>query len=269
MNAEIQTETVEHDHNRNGIIPDSPLRNCGSCGKSFDVSLTDEWRTMGMLRKLMSGADSAFECPECKASREAAEEERKQRAHDERRRARAREKWPKRVPPDYQRADEAKIPPALRPALSWAPAGEILRLGIYGPPGTGKSMVLALLLRKLEIPFRWVNGFAARSLYIEFATSNQRQDWSGEDDSADWDTLMNEDLLVLDDIDKGNFTDSWASALFDLLETRNSLRRPVIWTANHGPGGLAAKFAKCGDQDLADSLERRLCSGALLIKASL
>ncbi len=167
----------------------------------------------------------------------------------------------KHIPADYHRAIAGKVPAALRPLLHWRPTATETRLGITGSPGVGKSFAVALLVRALERKFVWLTGFAAKALYTRAVTS---EDEERKPAAAQWLQLATVDLLVLDDIDKGNMTEAWANALYELLETRVSKLRPFIWTANHHPGpkGLAGKFAKCGDRNLADAIERRLCEGA-------
>ena len=172
--------------------------------------------------------------------------------------------WARRVPEDYHRASVAEVASWAIPALNWAPSEGRRRLGLHGTPGSGKSMAVALVVKTLRIPFRWTNGFAARSIY-NLAVSGEDPE-KRRTAAMKWERLTNCDLLVLDDVDKGNFTEAWAGALFDLLEFRNGARLPTIWTANLGPGPLARKIGdKCKDQEQADAIERRLCGGALLI----
>lgn len=166
--------------------------------------------------------------------------------------------WADRVPDDYHAAREDKTPALFLPAIHWRPSADSRRLGLYGKPGSGKSMAASLTVKNAEIPFRWTNGFAAREVYNRSVSSENPE--KRKEAVKQWDQWLNAPLLVLDDVDKGNFTEAWASALFSLMEHRNSMRLPTIWTANHGPGQLAAKFAKCGDVELAAAIERRLCS---------
>lgn len=171
--------------------------------------------------------------------------------------------WRTRMPEDYHRADPAKVSPALRVVQSWRPVAGVRRLGISGAPGAGKSMAVAAMLRDFVTPFQWTNGFAARSIY-NFAVSGS--DEQRHDAGIKWRRFRETPLLVLDDVDKGNFTEAWAGALFDLLEHRNGACLATVWTANLGPGPLAKKIGlKSGDTEQAEAIERRLCDGALLL----
>ncbi len=170
----------------------------------------------------------------------------------------------KRIPADYHRAVRAKVPDSLRPVLEWRPSSIESRLGITGAPGLGKSMAVALLVRAIGRKFVWLTGFEAKAIYTRAVTAEGEERKLA---AAQWLQLSTVDLLILDDIDKGNCTEAWANALYELIECRNSHLRPFIWTANHHPGpkGLAGKFARCGDRNLADAIERRLCGGARVV----
>lgn len=229
--------------------PTTKLVSCPQCGESFHRAIV-YWDG----REIM--AERGCLCDDCESVRAAAVA-----AADAR--AAHLERWRSRVPDDYHRAAPERVSDAIRPILEWKPADGCRRLGISGPPGAGKTMAVALVVRDLLMPFQWTNGFAARSLYTKAVTSEQEERRAA---GRAWMRLVETPLLVLDDVDKGNFTESWAPALFDLLESRNNQRLPTIWTANLGPGALAAKIGKrCGDQDMADAIERRLCQGAKLI----
>lgn len=227
--------------------PTTKLVSCPECSASFERAIV--WFDG---REIM--ADRGCLCDECESKRAAAIAA-----------LTAREKhlelWLHRTPDDYHRAAVERVCPSLRPALEWRPVDGCCRLGLWGVPGGGKSMAAALVVKDAGIPFRWTNGFAARATYNAAVTGEGE---SRRKAAASWLNLLEAPLLVLDDADKGNFTEAWASALFDLMEARNGACLPTIWTSNNGPGGLAKKMGKCGDPDLAASIERRLCGGAKL-----
>lgn len=165
---------------------------------------------------------------------------------------------------DYGSADPARVPPALRPALHWRPAGEErCGIGITGAPGDGKSMALALVAKNLRRSFRWISGTRARDIATDAATAE-----GGERDAARR-ALVNFfeiPVLVLDDIDKARFTDAWASKLFEILEQRNRRGLVTLWTSNNNPDALAKKIGDgCKDYHTGKAIERRLCQFSLIL----
>ncbi len=204
-------------------------------------------------------ADCACLCPACDDARAKEEASRKAAcsfwAH-----------WEKHVPNDYQRATADQVPRCFSGALSWRPAPGQKGVGIYGPSGTGKSHTLALLVFALETPFRWVTGARMRQLAIDAAT----MEGAARDDARkDLAALRDVPLLVIDDLAEVKFTEAWADKLFEILEYRNSTGRLTMWTAQHGPGQLAAKISGGKDVDpgTGSAIERRLCQHHALFRA--
>lgn len=165
---------------------------------------------------------------------------------------------------DYASADPARVPPALRPALSWRPSGNFrCGIGITGGPGEGKSMALALAVRNLRRPFRWATGTRARDIATD-AANGEGQEREGARRTLN--NFREIPVLVLDDMDKPKFTDAWASKLFELLEHRNRIGRVTLWTSNNDPSTLAEKIGRgCGDRFTGQAIERRLCQSSLVI----
>ena len=166
--------------------------------------------------------------------------------------------WEKHVPADYQKAMADQVPPYYRPALRWQPSPGCNGVGIHGPSGSGKTHALALLALSLAIPFRWVTGARMRQLAIDAATLDGP---AREDARKDLAALRDVPLLVIDDLAEVRFTEAWADKLFEVLEHRNGSRRLTCWTAQHGPGQLAAKISGGKDVDAGtgNAIERRLC----------
>jgi hypothetical protein len=68
-------------------------------------------------------------------------------------------------------------------------------------------------------------------------------------------------------VSQGKMTEGWSACLFDLLETRSSRWRPVLWTSQIGLAQLQAKIARQngGDQAQADAITRRLSQHSLVL----
>ena len=168
-----------------------------------------------------------------------------------------RDAWEKIVPPAYQAAEIESVSPRLRQAASWLPKVGQTGLGIHGPSGCGKTHCMALMVLSAAIPFRWLTGAALRALALNAAML----DGADRDDARKTlASLRNVPLLVIDDLAEVKFTEAFAEKLFELLEHRNTALLLTCWTAQHGPGRLAAKIAagKGVDQGTADAIERRL-----------
>ena len=170
--------------------------------------------------------------------------------------------WKRCLPEKYHAAQREHVDARLMPALAWdagtAPSG----LGITGPVGLGKTMTMALALLGLG-RFRWVTGTALREVAITAASGD-----GGERLEARrlWERYLEAPILAIDDLDKAKFSEAWASKLFELLESRTSRCRPVFWTANHGPGQLAARITKQSDDAFAgEAIERRLAQHSTVI----
>lgn len=188
-------------------------------------------------------------CPTC--------DQAKQREAEEKRLANTfRGQWAKQVPEDYQDAVPEKVRRCYAKALDWKPTPRQKGVGIYGPSGTGKTHAMALLVLALETPFRWIAGARFRQIAIDAATMDGG---AKEDARKELATMRDIPLLVIDDLAEVKFTEAWADKLFEILEYRNSTRRLTMWTAQHGPGQLAAKVSSGGvDRGTGEAIERRL-----------
>lgn len=179
-----------------------------------------------------------------------------------------RDVWEKTCPPDYQAATPASVPPQLRDVLRWRPRDRQQGVGIYGPSGRGKTHAIALLALALETPFAWATGARMRQLSGDAAMLTGRD---RDDARKELGILRDVPLLIIDDVAEVKFTEAWADKLFEILEYRNSTRRLTCWTAQHGPGQLAAKIVGKGEYRLdagtGDAIERRLVQHHTIFEA--
>ncbi len=162
-----------------------------------------------------------------------------------------RDRWKILIPPDYHKADPARVHPALLGVIRWRPDGRKKGVGIHGPPGAGKTNALALLAFQLHTPFRWVTGGRLRTLY------NDSVNLSGEEQISakrKFHRMKVTPVLIIDDILEVTFTGPWREALFDLLESRNAHNLLTCWTAQHGPDQIGGRI---GDTT-GEAIERRL-----------
>jgi len=228
------------------------LTNCPVCNAPVEVS-----RVMLFGREMFAGA--RIICPAC----DAVEQEREAREKAER-------AWnvmvTQRMPADYHRTIVAKVPVAYARALTWSDMHSRGGVGLVGHAGSGKSCALACLIMLRHQAFLWWSGTEARDAAIDaqIADREARVEARGR-----WEHAMKVPLLVLDDISQGKMTEGWSSSLFDLLETRLSRARPVLWTSQIGMPQLRTKIARQngGDNEQADAITRRLSQHSLVLTA--
>jgi DNA replication protein DnaC len=161
------------------------------------------------------------------------------------------------MPESYRNATPGQIPAALKPAYGWSQTKYPNGMGVVGESGIGKSCAVACLVAWLKYPFYWWSGTEARQIAIEAATGD-----SGiTGPFAQWKSAMHRmPLLVIDDIAQAKFTESWASALYQLLEARSSNHLPTIWTMQITGSELLKKISdqNGGDHAQAKAIIRRM-----------
>ena len=169
-------------------------------------------------------------------------------------------RWGILVPPDYHAATPDKVRPSLSAVTRWKPRPGKKGIGIHGPPGAGKTNVLALLVLNLHTPFRWVTGGKLRTMHNDSTCLEGDEQLSAR---RKMHRMKVTPILVIDDILEVKFTDVWRTALFELLEYRNSQNLLTFWTAQHGEGQIGARI---GDTT-GEAIERRLCQHHDLFQA--
>jgi hypothetical protein len=164
------------------------------------------------------------------------------------------------MPTNYRKAIPSKIPPQLDGVMGWDRFAFPHGLGVIGTSGMGKSCAVACLVAWLKMPFRWMSGTEIRELSIQAAKSDDAMTGA----KRRWNDAMHATpLLVIDDIAQAKFTESWASALYDLLEARTGNHLPTIWTMQITGAELRAKIIaqNGGDKAQAQAIIRRMTTG--------
>lgn len=140
------------------------------------------------------------------------------------------------IPEDFvQKIDPARINVGIRPALALSGTEGV---GLIGGTGAGKTRVAYHLLRKAAAAGRMTYAICASRYRQCVALQHAREGSTAEILRA----CRFAQVLLLDDVGKGNTTEGGDEALFDLLTERRDHRRATIWTANGDGRWIAARF---------------------------
>ncbi len=159
------------------------------------------------------------------------------------------------VPPVYHNTDPERIHANLAQTARQYEYGA-KGLGLMGRSGEGKTRAAFLVAIRMVAEGRKVYWITATDLAAAaanlFADDLEVKNRSNEKIKS----AMTAEVLVLDDLGKGKFTDRSESMLYDLFETRTGNLRPTIWTSNSNAKQLHAMMSP----DRADALIRRMGS---------
>ncbi len=201
-------------------------------------------------------------CNSCMALREAKHEADLQRERAEKRVL----AWSRMCPRLYRHTDWKH--PDLSPVLyglahTWWANDSGVGLGIYGPSGVGKTRAAWEIVRRHHFSGRSVLAAAAQQ--IQIAVGDMHAD-SMMDRSAARKLIRDckgAGILFIDDIGKERSTPAVAAVLHDIVETRISNKRPILWTSEMTGANLAEKFG----ENYGNGLVRRLREFSTVIAA--
>lgn len=111
-------------------------------------------------------------------------------------------------------------------------------LVIHGPSGRGKTRAAWLLLKRLYDEGRSIWPFDGFAWFVEVGRAFR----DIETASAWMDSLVAVDVLFLDDVFRGRFTDAQELALWGVIERRTADKRPIIVTLNATGESLEADY---------------------------
>jgi DNA replication protein DnaC len=128
--------------------------------------------------------------------------------------------------------------PQLDKVLAWAETNREMGLLLRGPSGTCKTRVMWRLLRKLweeGVRFRAVTSLSLEAEYQEARQSNGLTAWRN--------ALIAVPVLFLDDLGKMRWLPSTEVSVFDGLEARTSMHRPLLITTEDSGETLASRLS--------------------------
>jgi DNA replication protein DnaC len=193
-------------------------------------------------------------CPECEAKWRAERAE-QDRLEAERKRIEIEGKWGETCPKEYRTTREGgntviarleREQPQLQALLRWqGPRGLILR----GETGACKTRCLWRLMRRLWVEKRGFEVLTAGQF------DRQCRDAGGNFTLTEWfDGLANVEVLCIDDLGKGAWSDGTEANWFDLVDERGRNERPIIITTNDTGSSLESRMKP----ERAAALVRRL-----------
>lgn len=179
-------------------------------------------------------------CPTCsELEQRALETEAAEKA-----RARVRAEWDAICPAAYRQTDP-NFPlmnhKLLEGLMRFDPSRGI-GIGLHGPTGMRKTRMLCLVLKKLHFSGVRVFYVSAKRLSGCYSIMFGKDSDAGEARDVIRKSLRAE-VLLLDDIGKERFTDRGQAEFYDLVESRTSRLKPILWTANASGDELAAMMS--------------------------
>jgi DNA replication protein DnaC len=121
---------------------------------------------------------------------------------------------------------------------------------LRGSTGTGKTRAMWRLLRRLFDEGRSIEALTAGEFGRSYA------DAAGQYRASAWfERLAAVDVLFVDDLGKGCWSEAVRAVFFDLIDKRTRFGRPVLITTNDTGPELSERMR---DVNLGDPLVRRL-----------
>lgn len=140
-------------------------------------------------------------------------------------------RWQAICPPLYQETDVQRLPEASTRVLEWEYQG--VGLLLIGPTGLCKTRTAYLLLKRLFDEGKTIRAFGATQF------EDQCGQAYGEGNGPSWlQNICEADVVFLDDLGKGVFTQRAEAGLASLVEHRTSHHLPIITTTNLGGAEL-------------------------------
>ena len=173
--------------------------------------------------------------------------------------------WQKLCPPLYQETDPARLPAQAAGYLPkilnhpWNPRGIILN----GPTRTGKSRLMWLLMGRMVLD-EGIKLLAYDGPGWAMSVAKNMCDVSV---SELWlDRVCKVDVLFIDDLFKGNLSDTQERALYAIWERRPAGKLPTYLTMNATGTMIRARMSDNAKADLFDPIMARMGEFSVIYK---
>jgi DNA replication protein DnaC len=158
-------------------------------------------------------------------------------------------------PPRYQDSDPTLLPKSnLANVLSWKPTKDGTGLFIVGKARTGKTRCIWLLIKRLVSEGFRVKAFDGIGWNLAvsraFGDPSTTENWL--------DSLLQPDVLFIDDLFKGRITEAQELAVHGVFDRRGAYLKPIFCTTNTNAAILASRMTDAGADDRAGSIMGRI-----------
>jgi DNA replication protein DnaC len=150
---------------------------------------------------------------------------------------------PPQMPAIFKDTDITKLHKRIQETLDWKPDGDKTGLLFHGITGIGKTRGVWEIVRRL-----WEEkALKDRQLNYRFLTMRKlegliEKSFDDRQHAGMIDSLIETDLLVLDDFGKERLTQRMASDLFSIIDERSTNRRTTIISTNFNGTSLLERF---------------------------
>lgn len=169
------------------------------------------------------------------------------REHMNQERIKARELSDSTIPPQmpaiFRDTEVARLHPKVQEALDWKPEGDVNGLLLHGTTGVGKTRGIWEIISRL-----WkAKALKDRQLEYKFLTMRKlegliEKSFDDRQHSVMIDSLIQVELLILDDFGKERLTQRMASDLFSIIDERSTARKATIISTNFNGTSLLERF---------------------------
>jgi DNA replication protein DnaC len=161
------------------------------------------------------------------------------------------------MPVIFLDTDIDKLHPRIKDSLDWTPTGDVTGLLFHGVTGVGKTRGIWEIVKKL-----WSEKtLKDRQLDFKFLTMRKlegliEKSFEERSHAGMIDSLIETELLVLDDFGKERLTQRMASDLFSVIDERSTGRRATIISTNFNGSTLLERFDG-RDKETGNAMIRR------------
>lgn len=166
--------------------------------------------------------------------------------------------YPTQMPAVFKDTDVTRLHEKIQEVVDWKPEGDKTGLLIHGTTGVGKTRAIWEIVRRM-----WVSN-AEKDINMPYLFLTMRkieglieQGFDEKNHSKMLDSLIQHNLLIIDDLGKERLTSRMASDLFAIIDERTVNRHTTIISTNFNSTTLLERFEN-RDKETGIAIIRRL-----------